>query len=104
MDFAVVGVGPGFVSEILHHSCHNFLTGVERWPILELQVVVRCRPLNGTERNDKRAQIVSMDVRSGTISVSWPDCGLWARKSASSSFPRKIPSIVADTCGNYRSN
>ena len=37
-----------------------------------VKVVVRCRPLNSTEIQDGRAQIVEMDGRSGTIAITVP--------------------------------
>eukprot|EP00967_Tisochrysis_lutea_P006487 scaffold7704_cov26-Tisochrysis_lutea.AAC.2 len=35
-----------------------------------VRVVVRCRPLNSTERNDNRGVIVEMDKRTGTVVLS----------------------------------
>ena len=35
-----------------------------------VQVVVRCRPLNGKEKQDGRERIVDMDVRAGQVTVS----------------------------------
>lgn len=37
-----------------------------------VKVVVRCRPLNSTEIQDGRTQIVQMDGRMGTVSVTVP--------------------------------
>jgi hypothetical protein len=35
-----------------------------------VQVVVRCRPLNSQEEQDRRERVVEMDVRSGQVLVS----------------------------------
>lgn len=41
----------------------------------ELQVVVRCRPLNTKEHQDGRKTIVGMDVREGQVHVNNPKAG-----------------------------
>jgi hypothetical protein len=37
-----------------------------------VKVAVRCRPLNGREKQDNRSKIVSMDVSKGTVFVKNP--------------------------------
>lgn len=37
---------------------------------VNLQVVVRCRPLNEKEKQDGRERIVDMDARQGQVAVS----------------------------------
>lgn len=41
---------------------------------IHAQVVVRCRPPNEREQQDRRAQIVDMDVREGQVMVRRRTC------------------------------
>ena len=38
-----------------------------------VQVVVRCRPFNGKEKEEKRGSIVSMDLEGNSVTIRNPD-------------------------------